>query len=95
MNKRRPFTTSAYLFGVLEVLEEGLLAPGDALVDVGSGVRKAFGFAGVATEHTEHVVSQSDDDAGGANRCLRTHASWGRLYEGRRLRGCGIAHNEF
>jgi hypothetical protein len=34
-----------HLLGVLEVLKEGILVPGNALIDVGSGVREALALA--------------------------------------------------
>ena len=40
------------LLGVLEVLEEGLLVPGDTLVHVGSGVGEAIGLTGLTAEDT-------------------------------------------
>ena len=46
--------------GVLEVLEEGLLVPGDALVDVGGGVGEALGLSRLATEHTARATSTND-----------------------------------
>ena len=52
--------TDTHLFGVLEVLEEGLLVPGDALVDVGGGVGEALGLSGLATEHTARATSTND-----------------------------------
>ena len=39
-----------HLFRVLEVLEEGLLVPGDTLVHVGSGVGEAIGLTGLTAE---------------------------------------------
>ena len=47
-----------HLFRVLEVLEEGLLVPGDTLVDVGSGVGEALGLTSLATEHTKRATSE-------------------------------------
>lgn len=44
-------------FGVLEVLEQGLLIPGDALADVRSGVREPIGLAGLAAEDTARGMS--------------------------------------
>lgn len=41
-----------YLLGVLEVFEKGLLAPCNALVDVGSGVGKALNLASLTAEET-------------------------------------------
>ena len=41
-----------HLFRVLEVLEEGLLVPGDTLVHVGSGVGEAIGLTGLTAEDT-------------------------------------------
>lgn len=49
-----------HLFGVLEVLEERLLVPGDALVDVGSGVGEALGLTSLATEDTVAATSTLD-----------------------------------
>ena len=43
------------LLGVLEVLEEGVLVPSDALVDVGSRVRVTTGLTSLATEHAVEV----------------------------------------
>ena len=51
---------TTHLFGVLEVLEEGLLVPGDALVDVGGGVGEALGLSRLATEHTARATSTND-----------------------------------
>ena len=42
---------STYLLGVLEVLEESLLLPGNTLVHVGSGVRVAVRLTALATEN--------------------------------------------
>lgn len=50
---------STHLFGVLEVLEEGLLVPGDALVDIGGSVGEAIGLTSLATEHTVRATSTS------------------------------------
>ena len=54
------YTGETHLFGVLEVLEEGLLVPGDALVDVGGGVGEALGLSRLATEHTARATSTTD-----------------------------------
>ena len=43
---------NSYLLGVLEVFEESVLVPSDALVHVGSGVGVAVGLTGLATEDT-------------------------------------------
>ena len=47
------YSRRTHLFGVLEVLEEGLLVPGDTLVDVGGGVGEALGLTRLAAEDTE------------------------------------------
>lgn len=47
---RREYGRVADLFGVLEVLEEGVRVPGDTLVHVGSGVREAVDLARLAAE---------------------------------------------
>ena len=47
--------TRNVLLGVLKVLEESVLVPGNALVDVGLGVREALDGTGLATEETVEV----------------------------------------
>ena len=47
--------TRDVLLGVLEVLEKGLLVPGDALVDVGLGVGEAVNGAGLSAKETVEV----------------------------------------
>lgn len=44
-----------YLLGVLKVLEEGLLIPGNTLVDVGSRVAEARGLTSLAAKDTVQV----------------------------------------
>lgn len=39
---------SAEASGLTEVLEEGLLGPGDTLVDVGGSVRESLGLSGLS-----------------------------------------------
>lgn len=41
-----------HLFGVLEVLEQGVFVPSDTLVDVGSSVGEAFCLTSLATKDT-------------------------------------------
>ena len=41
-----------YLLGVLKVLEEGVLVPCNALVDVSSGVGEALDLTGLTAEET-------------------------------------------
>lgn len=55
---------------VFEVLEEGLLVPSDALVDVGLGVGVAFDGAGLAAEETVEVGAdwRGDERRGGTGR---------------------------
>ena len=43
------------LLGVLQVLEQGLISPGDTLVDVGSGVRVSVCLTGLTAKDTEQV----------------------------------------
>ena len=43
-------TTMTHLLGVLEVLEEGVLVPGNTLVDVGGGVGEALTLTRLAAE---------------------------------------------
>lgn len=43
------------LLGVLEILKEGLLVPGDALLDVSLGVGVALGLAGLAAKDTVQI----------------------------------------
>lgn len=50
--------TGNVLLGVLEVLKQSVLVPGDALVDVGVGVGEAGSLSGLATE--EPVKIRSD-----------------------------------
>ena len=47
--------TVTYLLGVLQVLEESLLVPGDTLVHVGSRVAEAGGLTSLATEDAVKV----------------------------------------
>ena len=47
--------TVTYLLGVLQVLEESLLVPGDTLVHVGSRVAEAGGLTSLAAEDTVQV----------------------------------------
>ena len=47
--------TDTYLLGVLKVLEESLLVPGDTLVHVGSRVAEAGGLTSLATEDAVKV----------------------------------------
>jgi hypothetical protein len=42
------FRTRNVLFGVFQVVEHGLLGPGDALVDVGGRVRVPVGLSGLS-----------------------------------------------
>ena len=44
-----------YLLGVLKVLEEGLLVPGNTLVNVGSRVAEARGLTRLAAKDTVQV----------------------------------------
>lgn len=68
-----------HTFGVLEVLEEGLLVPGDTLVDVGLGVREAFDTAGLAAEETVKV---------GANWWVRSQSGTKRERKGYCQQAC-------
>lgn len=43
------------LLGVLQVLEQGILVPGDTLADVGSRVREARSLTSLAAEQTVEV----------------------------------------
>ena len=43
------------LLGVLQVLEQGLISPGDTLVNVGSGVRISVCLTGLTAKDTEQV----------------------------------------
>ena len=43
------------LFGVLEVDVKGVLVPGDALADVGGGVREASSSSGLSSPHAVQV----------------------------------------
>ena len=43
------------LLGVLQVLEQGLISPGDTLVNVGSGVRVSVCLTGLTAKDTEQV----------------------------------------
>ena len=47
--------TGTYLLGVLKVLEESLLVPGDTLVHVGSRVAEAGGLTSLAAENAVKV----------------------------------------
>lgn len=47
--------TDTYLLGVLKVLEESLLVPGDTLVHVGSRVAEAGGLTSLAAENAVKV----------------------------------------
>ena len=47
--------TDTYLLGVLKVLEESLLVPGDTLVHVGSRVAEAGGLTSRAAENAVKV----------------------------------------
>ena len=47
--------TVTYLLGVLQVLEESLLVPGDTLVHVGSRVAEAGGLTSLAAENAVKV----------------------------------------
>ena len=44
---------ATHLFRVLKVLEQGLLVPGNTLVNVGGRVRESLALASLATEDTE------------------------------------------
>ena len=44
-----------YLLGVLQVLEESLLVPGDTLVHVGSRITETGGLTSLAAEDTVQV----------------------------------------
>jgi hypothetical protein len=46
-------TIRTYLLGVLEVLPESLLVPGNALVHVGGSVGETVGLTSLATEDAE------------------------------------------
>ena len=43
------------LLGVLQVLEQGLISPGDTLVNVGSGVRVSVCLTGLTAKDTKQV----------------------------------------
>ena len=43
-------TVDPHLFGVLEILKESGLIPGNPLVDISGGVGKALGLAGLSSE---------------------------------------------
>jgi len=47
--------TRNVLFGVFEVLEQSLLVPRHALVDVRGSVREALGLSSLATEHAVKI----------------------------------------
>ena len=47
--------TDTYLLGVLKVLEESLLVPGDTLVHVGSRVAEAGSLTSLAAENAVKV----------------------------------------
>lgn len=46
---------ATHLFRVFEVLEQGLLSPGDTLIHVGSGVGEALDLTGLTTEQTRRT----------------------------------------
>ena len=79
-----------HLFGVLEVLEESLLLPGDTLAHVGGGVRVVRGLTGLAAENTGRAVS-TVEPARPTRR--RTRAGLDRPCVARQHRGCGTAHS--
>ena len=47
--------TDTYLLGVLKVLEESLLVPGDTLVHVGGRITETGGLTSLAAEDTVQV----------------------------------------
>jgi hypothetical protein len=51
-----------HLFRVLEVLEERLLVPGDALVDVGGGVGEVLCLASVTAEDTTEREGNAQEE---------------------------------
>lgn len=88
---RRMAERGTYLLGVLEVLEESLLSPGDALVHVSGSVGVAVCLTGLATENaTNHNIRQSLRLHQTMNR--HTRGGWGRLCGARQQRGCGTGH---
>ena len=85
---------STHLFRVLEVLEECALVPGNALVDVGSGVRETLALAGLAAEDTGSCRRMSTTVRDGARKHSRlTRGGWGRLCGARLQRGYGTERN--
>ena len=84
-------SVNTHLLGVLKVLEEGVLVPGDTLVHVRSGVRVALALASLTTENAGKCPSATGDACRGTRR---TRAGWGRLCVARQHRECGTAHNE-
>ena len=87
---------TTHLLGVLEVLEEGVLVPGNALVDVGSGVGEALTLTRLAAEDTgirggrrvNHSVPSSTQ-----HKVALTRRGWGRPCGAHQSRGCGIERN--
>ena len=78
-----------------EVLEHGLLAPSNTLVNVGGGVRETLGLTGLSAKDTVEVRSDL-----GVQRVLTSACWWavgGQTLVGspcwvHRLRGCGTEH---
>src|ERR1700761_4903866 len=76
------------LFGVLKIFKEGILVPGDALIDVGSCVRETLGLPSFAAKNAVKYATSGMDGCT-HNGCRRTREGWGRLCEGHRLRQYG------
>ena len=73
-----------HLFGVLEVLEEGLLVPGDTLIDVRSGVGVTLGLTSLVAEDTGvHKRVSLSMSRKAQNPYRRTRGGWGRPCEAR------------
>jgi hypothetical protein len=63
--------TGNVLLGVLEVVEEGLLSPGDVLLDVGLGVGETGSLAGLAAKDAVQVRADLVGTALEEERSLR------------------------
>ena len=83
-----------HLFRVLEVLEEGLLVPGDTLVHVGSGVGEAIGLTGLTAEDTaRRQLHQPLPHLTRARASRLTHGGWGRPCEAHPHQQYGIGRS--
>ena len=79
----------AYLFRVLEILEQCRLVPCNTLVNIGRGVLEAIDLSGLTTEDPGYQLASSLQ----ASRVVPTHAGWVQPCWAHQHQQYGIVHS--